>query len=293
MNIEQYLRTVMDFPKEGIAFKDISPLLVNPLAFRQVVDEMSARWADYDTIAAFDARGFLFGSAMAYSTGKSLVMIRKKGKLPYDTITESYGLEYGTDTLEMHIDALGTGSRVLLVDDVLATGGTAKAGCTLVERLGGTVVGCQFLMEIPELKGRELLQGYNVHSLNVEYCADVVATYNGKVVLVERQTAPYGLALPGGRMEMGENSIECGVREFREETGLHLVVESILGTYDAPERDPRGRKISTVLTGIASGSMAHEAGKTKVVLMDVSDIEANKDRFAFDHYTILRDWMTK
>lgn len=167
MNFEQYIRNIPNFPKKGIQFKDITPLLANPKAFSFSIDAMCELYADksYDAIAAFDARGFLFGSAMAYKQQKPLIPLRKTGKLPYQTVSQQYGLEYGKDCVEIHSDAVQAGDKVLMIDDLLATGGTMKAGCSLIEKLGGEVVGCGFVIELNDLRGREKIGEYNIRSL--------------------------------------------------------------------------------------------------------------------------------
>ncbi len=131
--------------------------------------------------------------------------------------------------------------------------------------------------------------------MKLEYCADAIALYENKLVLVERLNFPKGLAIPGGRRDVIDGKLEdvevCAIREYKEETGLVLTIEGTLGTYDAPDRDPRGPKISTVVCGTAKGNIRNETGKTKVLLMNIEDIEKNKDKFAFDHYKILKDWI--
>ena len=165
-HLKQYLRDITDFPKKGIVFKDISPLLGTPQAFHEVIDSLATYWnSRIDGILALDARGFIFGSALAYKLGVPLKLARKKGKLPGNTMRVSYGLEYGADVLEVQEDSFQGGVRVLIVDDLLATGGTAKAACTLVEVLGATVAGCAFVIELSELDGRMKLEGYEVQSL--------------------------------------------------------------------------------------------------------------------------------
>ncbi len=167
MNLNDYIRDIKDFPKEGILFKDISPLLENPKAFKYSIERLGDLFDmdNVDRIAGMDARGFIFGSALAYLREKPFVPLRKKGKLPYETISEAYGLEYGKDELEIHVDAVKRRERVLLLDDLLATGGTMKAGCNLVERLGGKVLGCGFLIELEDLRGRDKLMDYDVQSV--------------------------------------------------------------------------------------------------------------------------------
>lgn len=163
----QLIRDVPDYPRPGIMFKDITPLLGEPDAFRAACAAMAAEFADQQVthVAAIESRGFLFGAPIAVKLGAAVVPIRKRGKLPYDSEYEEYELEYGTDALEMHVDALPTGARVLLVDDVLATGGTAAAACRLIERLQGSVVGCSFLIRLAFLDGLAKLSGRRVSSL--------------------------------------------------------------------------------------------------------------------------------
>jgi adenine phosphoribosyltransferase len=167
MNLAEMIRDVPDFPVKGILFKDISTLIKNPDAFQGAVDALLDRCIDkdIDLVAAIEARGFIFGAALAYELSAGFVPIRKPGKLPADKISVSYTLEYGTNTLEMHRDAVEPGQRVLIVDDLLATGGSAKAAAELVEKLGGEVVGLIFLIELGFLKGVEKLDGYDVFSL--------------------------------------------------------------------------------------------------------------------------------
>src|SRR5262249_47842862 len=157
-----YIRDVHDFPKPGVLFKDITPLLADPAAFGYSVAKLSAHFATsgIDAIAAAEARGFLFAAPMALELRKPLIPLRKPGKLPYHTHSYKYALEYGTAELHVHTDALKPGMRVLLVDDVLATGGTMGAACRLVERAGGVVAACAFLMELTFLNGRDPLAGY-------------------------------------------------------------------------------------------------------------------------------------
>lgn len=167
LNLIDYIREIPDFPKPGILFRDVTPLLSNPAAFRQAVAQLVRLVGnrEVDVVAAAEARGFLFASPMALELGAALVPIRKKGKLPYKTLSYSYDLEYGTDTLELHADAIPAGAKVLVVDDLLATGGTVEACCKLVEKAGGQVVGCRFLIELTAFKGVERLTQYDVASL--------------------------------------------------------------------------------------------------------------------------------
>lgn len=162
-----HLRDVPDFPEPGIVFKDITPLLADGDAFRLAVDALADPHLDddIDLVVGVEARGFLFAAPIAYRLGAGCVPFRKPGKLPYETIEHTYDLEYGTDTLAAHVDAIHGGARVLLVDDVLATGGTARAAADLVAGLGGTVVACAFLLELGFLPGRGRLEGLTVRSV--------------------------------------------------------------------------------------------------------------------------------
>lgn len=167
MDLASTIRSVPDFPIEGILFYDITTLLKNPEALRASVDQLVGHYQEVrvEVIVGMESRGFIFGMAMAYQMGLGFVPVRKPGKLPAETVSESYDLEYGTNTLEIHVDAIEKGQKVLIVDDLLATGGTAKATCNLVEKLGGEIVGVAFVIELNFLKGREKLQGYDVISL--------------------------------------------------------------------------------------------------------------------------------
>jgi len=167
VDLRDHIRDVPDFPKPGIVFKDITPLLLDPAAFDHVVRALAehARGLQVDLIVSAEARGFIFGGALARELGVGFVPARKAGKLPHDTVSVQYGLEYGLDELHVHADAVRGGKRALIHDDVLATGGTAKAKADLVERLGGEVAGCAFVVELGFLPGRETLAGHDVHSL--------------------------------------------------------------------------------------------------------------------------------
>ncbi len=173
MDLAALIRNVTDFPKPGIQFKDITTLLLQPAAFRHIVDGWQERYRDMnlDAIVGVDARGFIFGGALAYAMGLPFVPVRKKGKLPAECISEEFELEYGTDIVEMHTDALAEGSRVIVIDDLLATGGTVAAVVRLAQRLGAEVVEAAFVVELPLLKGREKLAGVPVHSL-VEFMVE-------------------------------------------------------------------------------------------------------------------------
>ncbi len=167
MDLEKVLRHIPDFPKKGIDFIDITTVLQDALAFRTAIDRLAEMVApiDFDIVIGSESRGFIVGAPLAYATGRGFAPVRKKGKLPYQTIQASYQLEYGTDILEIHVDAIKPGDRVLVVDDLLATGGTALANIQLAEQLGGTVVGTLFFIEIEDLGGRARLAGYPVFSL--------------------------------------------------------------------------------------------------------------------------------
>lgn len=167
VDLKTKIRDVPDFPQPGIVFKDIMPLLADEQAFAQLTDELAA-WAeerDPDVVLGAEARGFITGGALAYKLGCGFVAARKPGKLPWKTVSATYALEYGSDSLELHADAIKEGARVLIHDDVLATGGTARAKIELVEQLGGLVVGVLFIISLEFLNGREKLAGYDVHSL--------------------------------------------------------------------------------------------------------------------------------
>lgn len=167
ITIENYIRDIHDFPKEGIVFKDITPLLNSPEAVTHTLEALLNMLPSgkIDKVVGIESRGFFFGTLLAQQLGAGFVPVRKKGKLPYETLQETYALEYGTDTLEIHKDAISPGETVLIHDDVLATGGTAAAVCNLVNRLGGKIVQCNFLMELDFLKGAEKLQPYSVKSM--------------------------------------------------------------------------------------------------------------------------------
>lgn len=167
IDLASKIRDVPNFPTEGIVFKDITPLVADPTAFREVIDRL-AEWSGPrapDVILGAEARGFIFGGALAYALGCGFVPARKPGKLPWHTVDARYALEYGNDTLQVHADAVGRDQRVIVLDDVLATGGTAAAKVELVEQLGGVVVGALFVIELTFLHGREKLAGYDVHAL--------------------------------------------------------------------------------------------------------------------------------
>ena len=167
MDLEKYIASVKDFPKEGIIFKDITPLMADGKAFQYATTRFTefAKEIDADIIVGPEARGFIFGCPVATNLELGFIPVRKPGKLPRETVCTSYDLEYGSNTLCMHADSIKPNQRVVIIDDLLATGGTIKASIELVEEMGGIVVGCAFLIELSELKGRELLKDYNIISL--------------------------------------------------------------------------------------------------------------------------------
>ena len=167
IQLTDYIRDVPDFPKPGILFRDITPLLADKKAFATSVDALAEPFVgfDVDYVAAVEARGFIFGSAVAKALKVGFIPIRKQGKLPYRTESVTYDLEYGTDTLEIHSDAVKPGSRVLMVDDLLATGGTMAAACRLMKKLGAEISGLSFLIELTDLTGREKLLEYSIHTV--------------------------------------------------------------------------------------------------------------------------------
>ena len=166
-HLARLIRDVPDFPKKGIIFKDITPMLRDAGAFADCIEALRAHHAEdrVDAVAAIESRGFMFGGALAMRLGAGFIPIRKAGKLPHDTLSETYALEYGTDTVQIHRDAVNRGDRILLLDDLLATGGTARAAVSLVRKLGGAVVGATFVVELDFLHGRARLEDVPVHSL--------------------------------------------------------------------------------------------------------------------------------
>lgn len=169
-HLKQFIRDVPNFPIDGIMFRDITTLLAEPKAFHATIDGLLAPFRDQqvDKVVVIESRGFIFGTPMAYELGAGVVPVRKPGKLPAATLTEEYDLEYGTNTLQIHTDAITPGENVIIVDDLLATGGTVAASIHLVEQLGGKIIGISFLAELLDLHGRERIKNYIVHSL-VQY----------------------------------------------------------------------------------------------------------------------------
>lgn len=171
--VEDYVRSIPDFPEKGVIFRDITTVIQDPEGFQLAINEMKdlLKDLDFDMIAGAESRGFIFGAPLAYAMGKGFVLIRKKGKLPCETVSVKYDLEYGSAEIEIHKDSIKPGQKVVIVDDLIATGGTIEAAIKLIESLGGEVVKAIFLMELAGLKGRERLAGYDV---------DAVITYDGK-----------------------------------------------------------------------------------------------------------------
>jgi adenine phosphoribosyltransferase len=171
MPIKSRIRTIPDYPKKGIMFRDITTLIKDPVGFKLVIDAFTKRYSredlKFDMIVGIESRGFIIGGALAYTLGKGFVPIRKKGKLPADKVSHEYDLEYGTDVVEMHIDSIQKGTRVLLIDDLLATGGTALAAATLIEKLGGTIAEMAFIVNLPDVGGAKKLteRGYRIYAL--------------------------------------------------------------------------------------------------------------------------------
>ena len=167
IDLEKYIRSKPDWPRKGILFRDITPLLAEPKAFAAAVEALCAGFTKggIDYVAAVEARGFIFGAAVARRLGVGFVPIRKQGKLPFETESVTYDLEYGTDTLEVHSDAIKSRAKVLMVDDLLATGGTMAAACRLIEKINGQIAGISFLIELRELSGRSKLSGYKIRTV--------------------------------------------------------------------------------------------------------------------------------
>ena len=165
MDLTKYIRTVPDFPEPGIMFRDVTTLFAEPVAFKAMIEQFNQKFnnIDIDYVGGIDARGFIIGAALALTREIGFVPVRKKGKLPYDTVSEDYALEYGTATLELHTDAVSTGSKVLIVDDLIATGGTSIAAVNLFRRLNADVVGCAFLVDLPDLGGAHKLREIDVN----------------------------------------------------------------------------------------------------------------------------------
>ncbi|MEY2665278.1 MAG: hypothetical protein RLZZ480_383 [Candidatus Parcubacteria bacterium] len=294
--VARLLRPVPDFPIPEILFWDIAPVLREAHVMWGITDMFFNYWKDakIDVVAGFDARGFIFGPALATRLGASFEQIRKRGKLPGKTETVSYDLEYGSAEVEMIDDGFIAGKRVLLIDDLLATGGTATAGAKLVEKLDGTVVGFACITEIPILGGRGKLMHYPVQSLisiigdkaewDVEYCSDVLLNMEDKwLVYVQRLSEPLGCAMPGGRIEPGESALDAALRETEEEIGSSATDIEYIATLAEPGRDPRGHKVSVVFKAHTTTRVFYgEGGKTEVLCSPFSALPP-PELFAFDH----------
>lgn len=167
MDLAKSIRSIPDFPKKGIVFRDITTLLKDPAALKEMMTQLRARYKDerIDKIVGIESRGFIMGTPLALELGCGLVLVRKPGKLPSEVVAMEYELEYGFDKLEIHKDAIDDGEKVLIVDDLLATGGTAEATCKLVEKVGGDIAGCAFVIELDELQGRKKLEGRDIFSI--------------------------------------------------------------------------------------------------------------------------------
>jgi len=171
--IKRKIRTIPNFPKQGIMFRDITTLLKDPIGFKQAIEVFVERYSniDIDFVIGIEARGFILGGAVAYELGKGFVPIRKPGKLPAEVVSEEYALEYGTDKVEMHKDAIKEGDRCLIIDDLLATGGTMLAACKLAQKLGAEIVECAFIVELPDLGGKKKLSSFNIFTM-IEFEGD-------------------------------------------------------------------------------------------------------------------------
>ena len=277
---------VMDFPIPGIQFWNVNDLTAMPGALTLVTNELVAHCrkleAYYgqpiDYIAGFDARGFIFAPLIAERLGIGFLQIRKKGKLPEPTVSYSYKKEYGLDTLQMNSADL-TGKLIVLVDDLLATGGTAEAGCKLIEMQGGTVAAFLAVTDLPAVGGRIKLQQYHCHTLlteidgelraNVRYCVDVgiFCTATNNLLLINRLSEPTGLAMIGGGIEIGESPLDTLLREIFEESGCRVYRHDVVPVtvLVGADRDPRGDQVSIVYCAHANTKGARgEAGKTEL-----------------------------
>ncbi len=270
------------FDTHNVTFWDFESITENGDMWNLLIDTMTNRYKKQaiDFIVCLDARGFLLGGAIACALGGKvgIKLIRKAGKLPGPVHSVEYGLEYrDKDVVEIQDSQVMKGKRVLVVDDVLATGGTAAAAVELVERVGGIVAGLAFAIEIPFLEGRSKLLNYMVTSeisiindvpyAEVEYCVDMMTidSRDKELILIERLNYPEGIAMPGGRIE-DESPITAAKRELMEETGCKADLLHYLGILSRPDRDPRGVKVSIVMGCISDSSNARgEPGKTKIV----------------------------
>lgn len=306
MRAASLLRPVPDFPKPGILFFDLNPLLRDLEALDHIANLIADYWRPHniDVVAGFDSRGFLFGPMVAERLGlkDGFTMIRKKGKLPPPVKSVSYGLEYGSDVIEMADDGFIEGKRVLLIDDLLATGGTAGAGVELVKLLGGTTAGFACVSELPEIGGRQKLMHVPVQSLitimdgkplvGVEYCVDIFTrcALTNSLLLINRLGEVPGTALPGGRIEPGESALEAASRELEEETGAVSGDISYVTTLTGIERDPRGPKVSVVVeTRAHVGPLKGEVEKTEPFWVNSEGELPAANAFVFAHGPLVHD----
>ncbi len=302
---------VPDFPIPGIRFWNVNDLTATPGALKLVIRlfiNRCRKWEKYhgkkiDYIAGFDARGFIFGAPLAERLGAGFLQIRKKGKLPPPTISYSYEKEYGTDTLEMNHTDL-TGKVVVLVDDLLATGGTAEAGCKLIELQGGTVAAFLAVTDLPALGGRLRLHEYHCFTLlteidgtlrtDVRYCVDsgIFDMASDELLLIKRLSVPRGIAMVGGGIDGFESPLQAVLREIKEETGCTVASNEVTphSILVGADRDPRGDQVSIVYRVHANTEGARgEPGKTTIVRHPNKPAALpEKDGFAFgDHHSVL------
>jgi adenine phosphoribosyltransferase len=286
-DLPKFFTPVMGFPHEGIRFWNVQDLTAVPGALTLVTDLLENhcrglerhRLERIDYIAGFDARGFIFGALVAERLGIGFLQIRKKGKLPEPTVSYSYEKEYGHDTLQMNDVDLSRKS-VVLIDDLLATGGTAEAGCRLIEMMGGSVAAFMAVTELPALAGRIRLHQYHCFSLmaeidgilktRVRYCSDagIIDPLSAELVLIDRLSQPTGIAMVGGGVELYESHLETIIREVTEETGCSADPEQFVPccVLAGADRDPRGDQVSIVYRVKTDTSGAKgEAGKTDIV----------------------------
>lgn len=298
------LRPVPDFPKPGILFFDLNPLLRDMEVMDHITNQIAEYWRPHNVhvVAGFDSRGFLFGPMVAERLDVPFTMIRKKGKLPPPTKPVSYGLEYGSDVIEMADDGFIKGKRVLLIDDLLATGGTAGAGVTLVSLLGGTAVGFACVSEIPALAGRSKLLDIPVQSLitimdgktfvGVQYCVDVLLRdqRNNSLILIERLATAPGISMPGGKIDKRESAVRALQREIEEEVGYTVCEPEFHSMLVGQDRDPRGLMVSIVFTGVGIVTSwerfdVGESTKTKPFYChSLEELPTDSQQFAFDDH---------
>ena len=298
-----------------VQFWDFNSITTDSAKWKLLIDMIAEHHKDdeIDMIIGLDARGFLLSGALGYAMGINHVSARKAGKLPGETIYEEYGKEYvetdesgnvkERDQLHLQTAYIKPGMRVLILDDVLATGGTAEACCKLVERLGATVAGITVVIELPELGGRgEKLLPYPVHSfitimegqplVGVEYCVDMFTQckMTGALLLIERLGEVPGIAMPGGRIDPGESALTAAERELAEETGAVATDFTYVTTLTGIARDPRGPKVSIVMETVAHvGPLAGEVGKTDPFWVNSQSDLPPAETFVFAHGQVVHD----